>query len=82
MDAAKAVGATFTIQRFMPSTVTPPVNGTIVGLDALIDCGLGGILCTETYDYGTVGRPHRDPGDGLRPRHLDRRLHRHRDRAP
>ena len=51
MDAAKTVGATFTIQRFTLS-VTPPVNGTITGTG--IVCDPAGTDCTETYDYGTV----------------------------
>jgi hypothetical protein len=51
MTAARAVGATFTIQRHT-LTVTPPTHGTVTGLG--IVCGTGGVDCTETYDYGTV----------------------------
>ena len=51
MTAARTVGATFTIQRYA-LTVTAPTNGTITGTG--INCGTGGVDCTETYDYGTV----------------------------
>ena len=51
MTAARAVGATFTIQRHT-LTVTAPANGTITATG--INCGTGGADCTETFDYGTV----------------------------
>jgi hypothetical protein len=51
MTTARAVGATFTIQRHT-LTVTPPTHGTVTGIG--IVCGTGGVDCTETYDYGTV----------------------------
>ena len=51
MTAARTVGATFTIQRYT-LTVTAPTLGTITGTG--INCGTGGVDCTEIYDYGTV----------------------------
>ena len=51
MTVARAVGATFTIQRHT-LTVTAPSHGTITGTG--IACGTGGTDCTEAYDYGTV----------------------------
>ena len=51
MTAARTVGATFTIQRFM-LTVGAPTHGTITATG--INCGTGGADCTEIYDYGTV----------------------------
>ena len=51
MTAARTVGATFAIQRYT-LTVTAPTNGTITATG--INCGTGGVDCSEIYDYGTV----------------------------